>query len=834
MTTAEYDPSTALRPFYADRDERRIARVWANEALLHDFSEVFGFEFFEGYATNPTGLAGYASDKIWLRVEAGVTTTSGEVRLYDGSGDATLLASWPVMDKDAFASYLGIGGVSATDLASTSDAAKGTALVGYKSTATSAVGRTLSSKLVEMISAKDFGAVGDGVTDDTAAIQAALNAAAARGGGVVLLPASTNPYLLTATPSEAGCHLVMTSTMDNVKLIGWGATLKSSVTDKTILRLKGGCANFTMMGVTLDRAGTAAAGGHGIEFTGSEAPKASFYHVEVKYQYDGVNADGARPNLSRWVDCFFTLNVRDGISLGMNNGEYFANCVSSQNGRRGINIGGSTNLPSNGEVMCANCTFWSNGENNIHIEGYSADYRAYLIKFVNCAADVPGARNLYIKRARQVFFSGQLQWATTQGLYIDDDSQEITISGSINDCGGHGAVVTGTGTKNINLSNVRFISNGRTGAGYSGLVISNGASHITAANIVSCNGQDYLDAGSTIDRQKQSYGVNIDASTATPTEIYISGHLSTNLTSATTSSGSVSATVHIETMDGATREVKSAQKWSSSNQPVTVNSTNSAQYKVAIQDNGAARAFWGASATDLFDVATSGGVQKARIDTNGRYVGSGVYINNTGLEVADTDASHALTIKPGSNLTANRTLTLTTGDADVSVDLANMAVKNANNSFSTTQTIVFSSAGTNQLNLRNTHASGLSGANMYDEAGSLVGWFHHDNAADQVTLGGYNGAGQRFQTNNITRFTITHGGEMTVRADVATPAGGSTDARLLFGTTAGFGVYYGSGAPSVSAGQGSIYLRSDGSSTSTRLYVNTDGSTTWTNVTTAA
>lgn len=71
-------------------------------------------------------------------------------------------------------------------------------------------------------------------------------------------------------------------------------------------------------------------------------------------------------------------------------------------------------------------------------------------------------------------------------------------------------------------------------------------------------------------------------------------------------------------------------------------------------------------------------------------------------------------------------------------------------------------------------------------------------------------------------------------AGIATPAGGATTARLIFGTTAGFGIYYGSGAPTVTAAQGSIYLRSDGSSTATRLYVNTTGSTTWTNVTTAA
>lgn len=77
--------------------------------------------------------------------------------------------------------------------------------------------------------------------------------------------------------------------------------------------------------------------------------------------------------------------------------------------------------------------------------------------------------------------------------------------------------------------------------------------------------------------------------------------------------------------------------------------------------------------------------------------------------------------------------------------------------------------------------------------------------------------------------TVQHslGGVVTVAAATATPAAGSTSARLLFGTTAGFGIYYGSGAPTVSAAQGSLYLRSDGTSV-TRAYINTDGSTTWT------
>jgi hypothetical protein len=53
-------------------------------------------------------------------------------------------------------------------------------------------------------------------------------------------------------------------------------------------------------------------------------------------------------------------------------------------------------------------------------------------------------------------------------------------------------------------------------------------------------------------------------------------------------------------------------------------------------------------------------------------------------------------------------------------------------------------------------------------------------------------------------------------------------------STSNLGVFFGSGAPTLSAAQGSLYLRTDGSSASTRLYVNTNGSTGWTSVTTAA
>jgi len=81
-------------------------------------------------------------------------------------------------------------------------ASGGSSLVGFIQAGTGAVTRTAQSKMRESVSVLDFGAVGDGVTNDTAAIQAALNYAATLTGCTVLMPAGT--YLVTSTLSFTG------------------------------------------------------------------------------------------------------------------------------------------------------------------------------------------------------------------------------------------------------------------------------------------------------------------------------------------------------------------------------------------------------------------------------------------------------------------------------------------------------------------------------------------------------------------------------------------------------------------------------------------------------
>ena len=111
-----------------------------------------------------------------------------------------------------------------------------------------------------------------------------------------------------------------------------------------------------------------------------------------------------------------------------------------------------------------------------------------------------------------------------------------------------------------------------------------------------------------------------------------------------------------------------------------------------------------------------------------------------------------------------------------------------------------------------------------------------DGTTGTVTVNGTFGAATSVTslaaTGGVTAATVSATGNITADSASALVAGGAS-AFIATNTAAGMGMYIGSGAPTVAAAKGSIYLRSDGSSASTRLYVS-DGSTTWIAVTTAS
>ena len=148
----------------------------------------------------------------------------------------------------------GIG--SFNDLSNTTDPTLGDALVGFRQSNASgnlsgAVGSTVHNKLQEIINVRDFGAVGNNVTDDSAAFQAAVTALSSSRSGVINVPPGT--YYI-ATPVALA---------SNVKIQGAGAGLTTlrcakrtssnanSYLSKAVFTASG-IANITLVDMTFD------------------------------------------------------------------------------------------------------------------------------------------------------------------------------------------------------------------------------------------------------------------------------------------------------------------------------------------------------------------------------------------------------------------------------------------------------------------------------------------------------------------------------------------------------------------------------------------------------
>ena len=118
-----------------------------------------------------------------------------------------------------------------TDLAVASAVSAGSRLSGFRQTGTGATARTVDAKLKDTVSVNDFGAVGDGVADDTAAIQATITAVGIA-GGCIYFPKGT--YKITS-------QLVIYDS--NIRLVGDGfknTTIAASSASFNMMRTTNG------------------------------------------------------------------------------------------------------------------------------------------------------------------------------------------------------------------------------------------------------------------------------------------------------------------------------------------------------------------------------------------------------------------------------------------------------------------------------------------------------------------------------------------------------------------------------------------------------------------
>lgn len=120
---------------------------------------------------------------------------------------------------------------------------------------TGAIARTVTHKLRDWVSVKDFGAVGDGVANDTAAFTAALAAC-----DVVIVPEGTYN------------HTGIAISRDGAKLLGMGrgaSILNCTNASTAAVTVNGYLADVSIIGLTISRSVIATSGGYGIRWVES-------------------------------------------------------------------------------------------------------------------------------------------------------------------------------------------------------------------------------------------------------------------------------------------------------------------------------------------------------------------------------------------------------------------------------------------------------------------------------------------------------------------------------------------------------------------------------------
>jgi len=222
-----------------------------------------------------------------------------------------------------------IGGVSTQEdlqqFINSLAASGGSNLIGFLQSGIGAVARTVQSKLRESISVKDYGAVGDGVTNDTAAIQAAIDANA---GKNIFFPKGI--YSITG----------ITVTNSNTTLVGEGSTIGGSVlqpanttgNDVTFTSCQfSGIENMAIRPVVKKT------NGYAVYFTNS-AFRCQAVDVNANYGYNGFGFVTATECVVSNCQCRYMLG---------SNGVYFGGAVNAGSYRLVIdNFGADNPYPS--------------------------------------------------------------------------------------------------------------------------------------------------------------------------------------------------------------------------------------------------------------------------------------------------------------------------------------------------------------------------------------------------------------------------------------------------------------------------------------------------------
>lgn len=308
------------------------------------------------------------------------------------------------------------------------------------------------------VKAPAYAAVGDGVNDDTAEIQAAIDAAKLVGGGTVYFPSGTYkisaPLILHSGVTLLGNgrrnSVILVSVINVNAIEARGASAASTIVQINISDLKivgpGKAAGGTGVGiyvkwasvqVSLERLWVTTWGSHGVSFEDSY----SFSLRDCNLDSNGGNGFYGITNINHatFDHCQAGLNTGAGFYISGGATTSFVNCDAEQNTAAGVDL----RYVTAGSLL--NCHFEKNGSNgtspNIYLHQRAAGEPATMTTIRGCLIQGQGVTvyGIQVDAATGTEIEGN--WFANQVT----DHVNITANASRTKIGSN--VYSGTGTQ---------------------------------------------------------------------------------------------------------------------------------------------------------------------------------------------------------------------------------------------------------------------------------------------------------------------------------------------------------------------------------------------------
>lgn len=187
---------------------------WISTGLAPTYINANQFSVLGNYITTFT-----VPRRIQAIVTAGIIYGTISASTYS-AGFTIVTVTWDSTTLDAGLTQVNVANIF--QLSANLSASSGSSLVGFQQAGTGAVAETVQSKLQQFVSVKDFGAIGNGSTDDTTAIQTAITAVQ---GTSVALHFPSGTYKVSSTLNVTGALSIIGESRYGTSFIWTSTTL---------------------------------------------------------------------------------------------------------------------------------------------------------------------------------------------------------------------------------------------------------------------------------------------------------------------------------------------------------------------------------------------------------------------------------------------------------------------------------------------------------------------------------------------------------------------------------------------------------------------------------